>query len=92
MLKNALIPLCLAIFSTSCGTSRVIEKPVLVETVRIERVNVPAELLVNCAKSAIPDELTFGGGVGLWADDRACVDILNGQIEGIRVLNEQGTD
>lgn len=82
------ILLCLLICLTACGTTKVVEKPVLVETVRTEFRAVPGDLLVIAHKTTIPETLTYGEAMLLWSADRAIIDVQNGQIEAIESLNE----
>ena len=74
---------------TACATERIVEKPVPVEVIRVEQTPVPDDLLILHAKTTIPDTLTYGEAIQLWAEDRALVDILNGQLIAIGKLNEQ---
>lgn len=73
---------------TACGTERVIEKPVPVEVVRIERTLVPGEFLVLHPKTEIPEDLTYGDALQLWSEDRAIIDRQNGQLRAIQTLND----
>jgi hypothetical protein len=86
----ALILLCLTSWLTlsGCESTRIVEKPVPVEVVRVERVPVPADLLIRHIKVTIPPTLTYGEAIQLWAEDRAIVDKLNGQLQAIEVLND----
>ena len=75
-------------FLAACGQTRIVEKPVPVEVVRVERVTVPHQLLVQYTKSGIPKNLTYGEAIQLWSADRANIDVLNAQIAAIESLNE----
>lgn len=79
------ILICLA----ACGQTRIVETPVPVEIVRVERVGVPHQLLVRYVKTDIPESITYGDSFQLWAEDRASIDKLNAQIAAIESLNEQ---
>lgn len=89
MIMRVLIPLCLLSLLTACGTERVITKPVVVETTKIERVLVPADLLVQHQKTTIPEALTYGEAIELWSLDRASIEKQNGQLKAIESLNEE---
>jgi hypothetical protein len=84
VLMLSFILACLA----ACGTQKVVEKPVLVETVRVERVPVPADLLALHQPTTIPESMTYGEAMQLWSADRGIIHTLLGQIEAIRSLNE----
>lgn len=88
----ALILLFLASLLTlyGCESTRIVEKPVLVEVVKFERVPVPDKHLVIHNKTTLPDSLTYAEAIQLWAEDRAIVDKQNGQLEAIGVLNNEG--
>lgn len=60
------------------------------EVVRTEYVPVPSDLLVLRQPSTIPDTLTYGEAVTLWAVDRATIETLLGQLQAIQTLD--GTD
>lgn len=77
---------------TSCGTTKVVTVPEVVEVVRTERIPVPVNLLSGCVKSTVPDNLTYGEALSLWAEDRAKLDTCDGQIEAIRSLNDGISD
>jgi len=65
-----------------------VENPVVVEVPGpVEYIPVPAELLIHREKSTIPDGITYGDGLTLWAADRATIDMLLGQIRGIEALH-----
>ena len=82
----------LLLFLTSCGSERVIEKPVIHEVVRIERIAVPSEHLVRHIKTTIPETISYGEAIQLWSEDRAIIEIQNGQLEAIEVLNDAVDD
>jgi hypothetical protein len=71
---------------TACGTERVVEKPVIVEVVKTEWREVPADLTARCAKSEIPEAMTYGEALESWAKDRASIDACNGKLAGIESL------
>lgn len=73
---------------TACGGTEVVRQPEIVEVVRHKTVNVPAELLKPCVKRPVPDDLTYGAAMVLWAEDRAALDACDGQISGIGVLSD----
>jgi hypothetical protein len=70
----------------ACAREIVVEKPVPVEIVKVERVPVPADLLVTEAPAEIPQGLTFGDALYLWSVDRAALETVNGRIEAVRAL------
>ena len=81
--------LCLLPLLTACGANEVIiEKPVPVEVPVIERVQVPADLLIRRSKTTLPMDITWGEAIQLWAADRDAIDILNAQLDAIQSLNE----
>jgi hypothetical protein len=84
-MRAFLLP-CLLIFATACSTERIVEKPVPYEVVRYETVPVPAELTSECEKRPIPEDLTYGEALALWAEDRASMDVCNGRLRAIRGL------
>lgn len=47
---------------------------------------VPAELTRTVKKSDIPDAVTYGDALKLWAEDRQNIDVLNGQMVAIKGL------
>jgi hypothetical protein len=71
---------------TACAHETLVEVPVPVEIVRVERVPVPADLLVTEAPAEIPQGLTFGDALYLWSVDRANLETVNGRLEAVRVL------
>lgn len=89
---RALLLLFLTIFLTACGTERVVEKPVVVEVPGpVEYVPVPGDLLIRHIKTTVPESLTYGEALQLWAEDRAIIDTQNGQLAAIEVLNNGDT-
>ncbi len=86
----ALVPLCLLILSTACSTERVVLKPEIVEITETEYVAVPVELTAPIAKQVRPGgEITYGDTIGLWVEDRATIDKLNGRLAAIESLGEE---
>lgn len=85
---------CLTSSFAACGTREVIvEKPVPVEIPGpVQYVGVPSDLLLLRQKSTIPDTLTYGEAITLWAVDRATIDALLGQLRAIEVLNDGTSD
>jgi len=77
-----------ALFILGCSTERVITQPEVVEIVRLERVPVPAELLVMHQPTTVPETLTYGESLQLWAEDRSIIQTLLGQLVAIESLNE----
>jgi hypothetical protein len=69
-----------------CAHETLVEVPVPVEVVRVERIPVPADLLVTEAPAEIPQGLTFGDALYLWSVDRAALETVNGRIEAVRAL------
>lgn len=84
----AWIYLCPLPFLTACGGVKVVEKPVPVEIVRYERVSVPADLTAPGQKQTIPARISYGEAILLWAEDRATIDRVNGQLRAIRSLED----
>lgn len=89
MRMHVWIPICLLLSLTACGTERIIEKPVPVEIIRVEYVPVPADLLHGAQKQTIPETLTYGLGIELWAEDRSTIDILNAKLKAIQSLTTE---
>jgi len=86
------ILLSLLTLLTACGTTKVVEKPVPVPVPGpTQYIDVPADLVKTGKKQSIPDSITYGEALELWVKDRAIIDTLNGQLLGIKSL-EQGTD
>jgi hypothetical protein len=69
-----------------CAHETLVEVPVPVEVVRVERVSIPADLLVTEKPAEIPQGLTYGAALHLWSIDRASLEVVNGRIEAVRVL------
>jgi len=90
-------PVCLSAFLllslTACGTERVIREPYRVDVPGpVEYVPVPPHLLAPIPKATVPAEFTYAEALGLWADDRATIQKLNGRLAAIGVLDyEQDT-
>lgn len=79
----------LSVLLSACAT-KIVEVPVPVEVVRVERTPVPRDLLIQHQKTDIPESLTWGEAIQLWSADRAIIDTLLGQIQAIATLD--GTD
>ena len=85
---NAIMVAVILSMVSGCGTTEVIvEKPVPVEVVRVERVPVPIDLLIQRNKSTLPDALKYGEALQLWAEDRANLDSVNAQLGAIQGLS-----
>ena len=90
MKRLALMLLCLLPLLTACGTERVITQPEVVEVVRVERVTVPGDLLIQHNKTTIQEgPVSFAEAIEYWSLDRAIIDTLNGQIRAIESLNDE---
>ena len=77
----------------ACASERVVTQPEIVEIIKVEKVHVPANLLIQHNKTTIQaGEVTYGEALEYWSLDRAIIDTLNGQIRGIESLNEQSPD
>lgn len=76
--------LCLCM--TGCVREVIVEKPVPVEVVRIERVTVPPELLHGEHPETLPEALSFAQALELWALDRQHLQTLNGRLRAIQAL------
>ena len=77
----------------ACGATKIVEKPVPYPVPGpTQYVEVPADLTLNREKTTIPESITYGQALELWSRDRSTIDTLNGQLLGIKSLNEQGTD
>lgn len=81
----ALIPL-LTIALFGCSAERIVDRPVPVEIVRTEYVPVPMELTKAVPPADIPDTITYGQALTLWAQDRKALLNANEQLMAIRKL------
>lgn len=81
--------LFLTLFLTACGSTKVVEKPVPVYIDRVEYIDVPYDLTIRRNKTTLPDTITYGEALELWAVDRATIDTLNGQMEAVESLNKE---
>jgi hypothetical protein len=80
------ICLFLSLWLNGCAHETLVEVPVPVEVVRVERIPVPADLLVTEAPAEIPEGLTYGQAIHLWSIDRAKLETVNGRIDAVRAL------
>ena len=71
-----------------CASERIVDRPVPVEVVRTEYVPVPESLVTPIEPSAIPDKITYGMALTLWAQDRKTIANLNEQLRAIRSLKD----
>lgn len=86
----ALTSLCLALSLSACGSVKVVEKPVPVEVVRTEYVPVPFQLVRPRQLQTVPDTMTYGDAMILWARDREALRNANAQLIAIGKLgNDQ---
>jgi hypothetical protein len=51
-------------------------------------VPVPDNLLLQHQKTTIPESMTYGEALQLWAEDRGIIDTLLGQLLGIKSLSD----
>jgi len=72
--------------STACAREVLVDRPVPVEIVKVERVSVPSDLLVTETPAEIPEGLTYGDALHLWSIDRAALETVNGRLEAVRAL------
>ena len=70
-------------YLNGCANEVLVPEPVIVEVVTVERLPVPADLLIQRTKSTVPEALTYGDGLQLWAEDRANLDSVNAQLGAI---------
>lgn len=84
--KHVCILTCLLILSTGCSNQKIIPEPVVVEVPVTKYVPVPPRLLVQYQKAELPETLNYGEALQLWAEDRATIDSLLGQIVAIETL------
>lgn len=82
----ALTLMSLAILSTGCARTEVVERPVPVEVVKYEQVPVPADLLSPIPPQVVPDALSFAQALELWIEDREAIERLNGRLRAIQEL------
>jgi len=80
--------LCLLTLLLGCGSTEVIEKPVVVEVEVVKWREVPPNLLIIHNKSTVPDILKYGELIQLWAEDRAIIEKQNGQLKAIESLSQ----
>lgn len=83
------ILLSLTLFLTACGTDRVVQRPEVVRVVERVYIPVPEDLVQEIPKTSIEGVNTYGDALEAWANDRAIIDALNGQLRGIGSLNER---
>lgn len=86
-LNRALMLLLTTLLFAGCSTDRIIDRPVPVEVVRTEYIPVSESLVTPIEPSVIPDKLTYGMALTLWAQDRRAIANLNKQLEEIRSLS-----
>lgn len=74
----------------ACSTPRIVTKTVGVPVPGpVQHVKVPADLLIVRPKTALPETPpTYYESMEMWFTDRATIDKLNGQIEGIKSKNQ----
>lgn len=73
---------------TACANKEVIvPEPVVIEipgpTVYVE---VPRSLVIQHQPVALPERLSYGNGLLLWAEDRSNLDVCNAQLRAIAGL------
>lgn len=83
---HALMPMSLLLLLSGCGTTTVIEKPVPVEVIKVERVPVPQDLLSPVLPGRVPDGLSFAEALEMWVEDRQTIDTLNDRLRAIESL------
>ena len=79
--------LFLAIFLTSCAKERVVIQPEVVEVEVIKFRPVPSDLLLRRMPATIPMQATYSEILELYADDRATILSLIGQLDSIEALS-----
>ena len=88
-LRYVLILPLILLLSTGCVREVIVEKPVPVEVPGpVEWRDIPPNLLIQHNKSTIPEALTYGEALQLWAEDRASIESLNGNIRAISSLSD----
>lgn len=73
---------------TACGSTEIVTQPVPVEVEVTKFIPVPSEHLVQRIPSTLPEVLTYGEALQLWAEDRASIRTLNGQLRAIEELTD----
>lgn len=81
-----LMLICQLLWLTACATERIVEKPVPVEIVKTEYVPIPTDLLRVEPKQVVPEQLTYGQAIELWAEDRASLEKVNGRLKAVGSL------
>lgn len=76
----------------ACTQTEVVPDPVIVEVVKVERVPVPADLMVRRSPVEIPESVTYGQIIQLHLVDRATIETLNSQLQAIEALNDGSDD
>lgn len=67
-----------------------VEKPIPVNIPGpVEYVRIPGRLLIIHTLSDVPDSITYGELIELWAADRASLDKANGQLSAIGSLQSE---
>lgn len=83
---HALTLLLIPLLLTACANEKIVERPVPYEVVNTEYVPVPEDLTAPVDTATIPDSITYGDALILWAQDRAAIARLNAQLEAIREI------
>lgn len=74
---------------SACSTQKIVPSPVLVEVPGpVQYIDIPAEHLVIHNKSTYQPGLLYNEALKLWVADRSTIDVLLGQLEAIRSLND----
>ena len=82
------LPLFLLPFLIACAPTRVVTKPEVVTVTKTEWRPVPADLVTPENPSAIPNGVTYGDALALWAEDRKSLAIVNGRLAAIKSLGD----
>ena len=87
---NKIITICCAAFILhGCASERIVTSPTIVEVPGpVQYVPIPPDFLVLHQKSDIPENLTWSEAAQLWAADRETIDILIGNLLGIKALGD----
>ena len=80
--------LCLLIFCQACAPTRVVTKPEVVTVTKTEWKPVPADLVKPENPAEIPNSVTYGDALALWAEDRRSLAIVNGRLKAIESLGD----
>lgn len=87
--KIAWLSPLIVLLLNACGTERVITRPVIHERQVACYVPVPLDFLEQPTLTSVPDDLTYGEALTLWAEDRAALLVAVARLRSIQALNQR---